>query len=453
MPEARSGDASQGADAVAGALAAVAPDGSPNPWLPVRTGTVTDAFGITIRVAGLPLCVGDLCAIRRGHLPELMSEVVGVTTRGSVLMPFGDLGGVQAGAVVEHRGRSHSVMVGLGLLGRVLDGFGRPIDGKGVLAQGQEVHLHRPPPQPLRRQPIRSSVGTGVRIIDALATVGRGQRMGVFAPAGVGKTTLLGMLARHADFDVTVVALIGERGRELREFIDDVLDAKGRAKAVLVVSTSDASAMERAKAAHVATAVAEYFRDVHRRNVLLIMDSVTRYARALREIGLAGGEPPARRGYPPSVFAELPKLLERAGNGEHGSITAFYTVLMEDEETADPIAEEVRSILDGHLVLSRRLAAAGQYPAIDPLHSLSRLMTSLVPAAQNRAAEAVRSMMAKYAEVELLLQVGEYKAGSDPLADRAIACRDKLQAFLRQPVDKAVGMADSVKALQDLAAK
>lgn len=435
------------------AAARLARVGQRSPWVPVRRGTVLEAKGTTLRVGGLALSVGDLCEIdvEAGAAP-LLAETIGVAPGAATLMPFGELSGIRAGARVACRGRGHRVPVGRALLGRVLDGFGNPLDGLGPIEAEAEVPLSRPPPPAMQRRMVHEPVSTGVRIVDALATVGLGQRFGVFAPAGVGKTTLLAMLARHASFDVNVIALVGERGRELREFIADALGPEGLARSVVVVATSDSPAMARAKAALLATSIGEYFRDELAQRVLLIMDSATRYARALREIGLANGEPPTRRGFPPSVFAELPRLLERSGNGVAGTMTAFYTVLMEDEETADPIAEEIRSILDGHLVLSRKLAAAGQYPAIDPRVSLSRVMPRVSSPEQQQAAERLRGWIAKYDEVELLLQVGEYKPGHDRATDIAVERHEAIQTFLRQSIDEHMELAQSVEWLLSLAA-
>jgi ATP synthase in type III secretion protein N len=450
MGEAAEGSAA--ADAIAACCQALNALGTREPWRAERRGTVLEAMGTTLRVSGLALGVGELCSIELEDGEPLLAETIGVNGPLAVLMPFGELAGVKTGAWVARLGRGHRVPVGRGMLGRVLDGFGRPLDGLGDFWAESEVPLTRPPPPAMQRQLVQQPVSTGVRIVDALATVGLGQRFGVFAPAGVGKTTLLGMLARHADFDVNVIALIGERGRELREFIEDCLGPEGLQRSVVVVATSDAPAMARAKAAQLATAIGEFFRDELGQRVLLIMDSATRYARALREIGLAGGEPPARRGYPPSVFAELPRLLERSGNGAVGTMTAFYTVLMEDEETADPIAEEIRSILDGHLVLSRKLAAAGHYPAVDPRASLSRVMPRVTSTAHRQAAERIRGWIAKYDEVELLLQVGEYRAGNDRATDLAIERHAPIEAFLKQSIDEHVDARQTVERLLALAA-
>jgi ATP synthase in type III secretion protein N len=417
-------------------------------WPIRRSGSVAEAMGLTLRVVGLPLRVGDVCSV---EVPNsnmaLNAEVVGVQRHSAVLMPFGELDGVSVGAAVHPIGTAGISPVGSGLLGRVVDAFGKPVDGRLMPPLECNRSVSQTPPEAMKRLPINKVFRTGIRCIDALTTVGRGQRVGIFAPAGVGKTTLLAMLARSARVDVIVIALIGERGRELKEFLEDALDPATRARAVVVISTSDMPAMTRAKAALYATAVCEYFRDVKGLDVLLVMDSLTRYARALREIGLATGEPPARRGYPPSVFAQLPRLLERAGNSESGTLTAFYTVLMEDEDVADPIAEEVRSILDGHLVLTRKLASEGHFPAIDARASLSRLMTQLVPRNHQAASNQLRRLMSKYDEVELLLQVGEYRAGSDPLADLAIQQRPAIARFLQQNVDESASWQDTLSAL------
>jgi type III secretion protein N (ATPase) len=320
----------------------------------------------------------------------------------------------------------------------VLDARLQPLDGLPPVDASATQPLYAAAPNPMERQRIDTQVETGVRAIDGLLPLGRGQRIGVFAAAGGGKSTLLGTLARQAQADVIVIALIGERGREVREFIEDNLGEEGLARSVVIASTSDRPALERARAAHAATAIAEGFR-AEGKHVLLLMDSVTRFARALREIGLASGEPPVRRGFPPSVFAELPRLFERTGCDAHGAITGIYTVLLEDEED-DPVGEEVRSLLDGHVILSRKLAARGHYPAIDVLVSQSRLMGQLVGDGERRAALSFRAMLAKLNEIELLLQVGDYKPGQDALADRAIARRDELDGFLRQPTHEAVPM-------------
>ncbi|MDP5279636.1 FliI/YscN family ATPase [Sphingomonas sp. DG1-23] len=417
-----------------------------------RRGRLVEVLGTTLKVTGIAPRVGDFCEVVEPSTGRVVPvEVVGIAGQATILTPLGDVRGLSVDAEVIVRSGEDSVPWGDGLLGRVLDGRGRPIDGKGDLPPDLKRRpLHAPAPQPMERALIDAALPTGVRAIDTLLTLGQGQRLGVFAAAGGGKSTLLGMLARFAQADVIVIALIGERGREVREFIEDSLGDAGLARSVIVCATSDRAAMERVRAAHHATAVAEGFRS-EGRNVLLLMDSVTRFARALREIGLAAGEPPVRRGFPPSVFAELPRLFERAGNDAVGSITGIYTVLLEDEEGDDPIGEEVRSILDGHVILSRKLGAAGHYPAIDVLGSLSRLFPRLAEPAHRDAATRVRALLAKHAEIEFLVQVGEYRAGADPLADRAIAAKPEIDTLLRQDANRAEDFQTSLMLLRGVA--
>lgn len=416
-----------------------------------RTGRVLGISGQSIEAAGPDASIGEVCEVQLASAgPGLLAEVVGVKPGRIVLMPYGDTRGIGAGSRVVASGQPPGMQVGDGLLGRVIDAFGVPLDG-GVAPVAVEVRsLFAPPINPLTRPRIHQLLETGVRAIDTLLPLGRGQRMGIFAGSGVGKSTLLGMLARDVHADVNVIALIGERGREVREFIEAILGDEGMARSVVVCATSDRSAIERAKAAYVATAVAEYFRDRDQK-VLLMMDSLTRFARALREIGLARGEPPTRRGFPPSVFAEIPRLLERAGMGRIGSITALYTVLTEDDSGGDPIAEEVRGILDGHMILSRKIAARNQYPAIDVLGSLSRLMSQIVPQEHADAAGHVRKLMAKYDDVETLLQLGEYTPGNDAVADEAIASKDSIRDFLNQRTDTLCPFVQTVDQLRELA--
>jgi ATP synthase in type III secretion protein N len=416
-----------------------------------RMGKVFEVIGTMIRVSGLDARVGEICELQDARGRRLQrAEVVGFARGAAVLSPFGSLTGVGETTRVVSTGKPLSVTVGPGLLGRVISGLGDPVDGKGPIAGNRSRPAIADPPDPMSRKMIEDPMPTGVKAIDAFMTFGEGQRIGIFAPAGVGKSTLMGMLAKGAKSDVNVIALIGERGREVREFIEFILGEEGMARSVVVCATSDRSSIERAKAAYVATAIAEHFRD-EGKSVLLMMDSLTRFARALREIGLAAGEPPARRGFPPSVFAELPRLLERTGMGSTGSITALYTVLAEDESGGDPIAEEVRGLLDGHMILSRRVAARNQYPAIDVQGSLSRVMSQVVPKDHSAAAGAVRSLMAKYEEVEMLLQVGEFKSGSDPQADLAIARHEQIRAFLCQPTDELQAYDDIIGQLFELA--
>lgn len=397
-----------------------------------RIGKVSEVTGTLMRVSGLDLRLGELCDVLADDGRIMQSaEVVGFNGGRSILSPFGSIQGIGANTRVVGRGEVLSVPVGPQLLGRVIDSLGRPIDGKGQLVTHERRPVFALPPPPMDRAMIEQPLPTGVKVIDGLLTLGEGQRMGIFAPAGVGKSTLMGMLARGTACDINVIALIGERGREVREFIELILGEAGMARSVVVCATSDRSSSERAKAAHVATSIAEYFRDQDQK-VLLMMDSLTRFARAQREIGLAAGEPPARRGFPPSVFAEIPRLLERAGMGVRGSITALYTVLAEDDSGSDPIAEEVRGILDGHMILSRKIAARNQYPAIDVLGSLSRVMSQITPPAHQEMAGRLRALMAKHGEMETLIQMGEYEAGHDPLADEAVQKAAAISAFLNQ---------------------
>ncbi|OOW67221.1 type III secretion apparatus H+-transporting two-sector ATPase [Xanthomonas axonopodis pv. melhusii] len=401
-----------------------------------RYGKVVELVGTMLKVAGVQVSLGEVCELRQRDGTLLQrAEVVGFSRDLALLAPFGELVGLSRETRVIGLGRPLAVPVGPALLGRVLDGLGEPSDGQGAIACDTWVPIQAQAPDPMRRRLIEQPMPTGVRIVDGLMTLGEGQRMGIFAAAGVGKSTLMGMFARGTQCDVNVIVLIGERGREVREFIELILGADGLARSVVVCATSDRSSIERAKAAYVGTAIAEYFRDRGLR-VLLMMDSLTRFARAQREIGLAAGEPPTRRGFPPSVFAELPRLLERAGMGESGSITAFYTVLAEDDTGSDPIAEEVRGILDGHLILSREIAAKNQYPAIDVLASLSRVMSQIVPSDHSQAAGRLRRLLAKYNEVETLVQVGEYRQGSDAVADEAIDRIDAIRDFLSQPTNQ-----------------
>lgn len=413
-------------------------------------GRVNRTVGLLVNASGIQARLGEICELRTPGEKPLLAEVVGFSRQNTLLTPLGSVHGLSPATEVLPSGYSHAFEVGPGLRGRVLDGLGQVIDERGTLACDKRVTTYGEPVNPLRRQMIAQPMPTGVRAIDTLLTVGVGQRMGIFAPSGLGKSTLLGMIARGAQCDVIVIGLIGERGREVREFIEHNLSDETRAKAVIVVSTSDRPAMERVKSAHVATAVAEYFRD-QGLSVLLMVDSLTRLARAQREVGLASGEPPTRRSYPPSTFSLLPQLLERAGQGERGSITAFYTVLVEGEAESDPIAEEVRSILDGHIVLTHKLAMANQFPAIDVLASLSRVMPQVSSDGHRRAAGQVRALLAKYQDIELLVQIGEYRQGSDPLADAAIAARGDLLAFLSQSPEQLDEFNNAVARLHALA--
>ncbi|MVW70477.1 type III secretion system ATPase SctN [Bordetella sp. 02P26C-1] len=413
-------------------------------------GRVTQVTGTIIKAVVPAVKVGEVCLLRNpGDDFEMKGEVVGLSRDAALLTPIGDMFGISTATEVIPTGRTHMVPVGPGLLGRVLDGLGRPLDEAefGPLEASKFYPVYADAPDPLKRRIIERPLELGVRALDALLTCGEGQRLGIFAAAGGGKSTLMGMLVKGAAVDVTVVALIGERGREVREFLEHELGLEGRRKSVIVCATSDKSSMERAKAAYVATAIAEYFRDQGMR-VLFLMDSVTRFARAQREIGLAAGEPPTRRGYPPSVFATLPKLMERVGMNEHGSITALYTVLVEGDDMTEPVADETRSILDGHVVLSRKLAAANHYPAIDILASTSRVMNAVVTDTHKRAAGRMRELMAKYQEVELLVKIGEYKRGGDATTDEAIDKNGTILDFLRQRTDERSSLEEAVSTMQ-----
>ena len=416
----------------------------------MRMGKVSEVTGTLVRVSGLDLSLGELCELLTPTGGVLQrAEVVGISRQGVIISPFGSLIGISAETLVRRCGRSLSVPVGKALLGRVLDAMGQPIDGKGPLRNVTLRPVMADPPDPMQREMIKNIFPTGVRAIDSLLTIGEGQRVGIFAPAGVGKSTLMGMLARGSLCDVAVITLIGERGREVREFVELIMGEEGMKRAVVICATSDRSAIERAKAAHAGTAIAEYFRD-RGMKVLLMMDSLTRFARAMREIGLASGEPPARRGFPPSVFAELPRLVERSGMGKTGSITALYTILADDDSGSDPISEEVRGLLDGHIVLSRQIAAKNLYPAIDVLGSLSRVMSMIVDPAHQAAAGRLRELLAKYDDVETLLQAGEYQAGQDGVADMAIERIAAIRGFLGQPVTLLTPYRKTVDMLKDL---
>ncbi len=417
-------------------------------------GRVIQVIGTIIKAVVPTVKVGEVCLLRNpGDDFEMKAEVVGFVKDAALLTPIGDMYGISGATEVIPTGRAHMVPVGHGLLGRVLDGLGRPMDEleRGQLEADKFYPVFADAPHPLKRRLIKDPLELGVRVLDSTLTCGEGQRIGIFAAAGGGKSTLMGMLVKGADVDVIVIALIGERGREVREFLEHELGAEGRKKSVVVCATSDKSSMERAKAAYVATAIAEFFRDEGKK-VLFLMDSVTRFARAQREIGLAAGEPPTRRGYPPSVFATLPKLMERVGMNEKGSITAFYTVLVEGDDMAEPIADETRSILDGHIVLSRKLGAANHYPAVDVLASASRVMNNVITPEHKTHAGRLRELMAVYAEVELLVKIGEYKRGGDATTDEAIDKQDRIKAFLRQRTTEESSFENTLAQLKALVA-
>ncbi len=417
---------------------------------PLRVeGRVRALVGLGIRAAVPGVRAREVVEIARRGLPPLLAEVVGFDEDDAMLMPLGTAEGVGADDPVRPTGRPFSLKIGTSLLGRVVDGLGAPMDG-GPPVEGELSPVMRAPPDPLSRARIVRPLALGVRALDGLLTVGEGQRIGLFAGSGVGKSTLLGQIARQAEADVVVVCLIGERGREVVEFLEDSLGEEGRRRSVVVCATSDAPALVRLESAYVATAIAEWFRDRGQR-VLLLMDSVTRFARAGREVGLAAGEPPARRGYPPSVFAALPGLLERSGTAARGSITAFYTVLVEGGDMEEPIADEVRGILDGHVVLDRRLGARGRWPAIDVLASLSRVMDAVTSEPHQRSARALRETLALYEEKRDLVSLGAYTKGSDARLDRALAKIDAIESFLRQGRHERTPLAETVAQLGRLA--
>lgn len=397
---------------------------------PKQFGRVSSVIGTVIEATGLDASVGEMHIIHTGA-KRIQAEVVGIKAGRKLLMPMDRLDGIKSGCLVESAPRSVNIKVGHSLLGRVIDANGYPLDKVGPLTDCQEFPIHNNPPGPLERGKIDRIMKTGVRAIDAFMTMGFGQRMGIFAGSGVGKSTLMGMIARNSSADVNVIGLIGERGREVREFVEEVLGAEGLKRSVVVVTTSDKAAMSRVKAAFTATAVAEYFQK-QGLDVLLMMDSVTRVAMAQREIGLASGEPPTSKGYTPSVFTLLPKLMERAGNSHKGSITGLYTVLVDSDDMNEPIADAVRSILDGHIVLSRDLAHKNHYPAIDVLASISRLMGQLVNEHDGQLSRKIRELMAEYRKAEDLIQIGAYVKGTNPSLDEAIEKIDKIRAFLRQ---------------------
>jgi len=413
-------------------------------------GRVVRTVGLVVESNGPRASVGELCLLQRDGLPPLPMEVVGFRDGALLTVPLGGTAGIRPGDRLVARGTVASASVGDGLLGRVIDGLGMPLDGQGSLGPTVEYPLQPPTINPLAREPIAAPLGTGVRAIDALLTCGKGQRIGVFGGSGVGKSTLLGMMAKGTEADVAVIALVGERGREVRSFLEHDLGPEGLKRSVVVVSTSDSPPLVRLRAAFVATSIAEYFRD-QGKHVLLMMDSVTRFAMAQREVGLAAGEPPTAKGYPPSVFAMLPSLLERAGNlRTGGGITGFYTVLVEGDDHSEPVADGVRAILDGHIVLSRELGDRNHYPAIDILPSVSRTMPDVTRVEHRVKAGQVRDWMSAIKETEDLVSVGAYLAGSNPRVDEALAKRDRIEAFLKQPADLRVGLAESIAELQTI---
>jgi len=415
------------------------------------SGRVVRLAGLLVESDGPRVRVGDICEIVGvDGEPPLSVEVVGFRDERLLSVPLGATTGIRPGARIVSRGALATIPVGSGLLGRVVDAFGRPMDNLGPIRSHARVPLQRAPLNPLGREPVSRPLPTGVRAIDSMLTCGRGQRVGLFGGSGVGKSTLLGMMARGTAADVIVLGLVGERGREVRTFLEHDLGLEGLARSVVVVSTSDTPPLVRMRAAYAATAIAEHFRD-QGRNVLLMMDSITRFAMAQREVGLAAGEPPTAKGYPPSVFALLPALLERAGNSGRGSITALYTVLVEGDDTNEPIADAVRSILDGHIVLSRELAARNHYPAIDVLQSVSRTMPDVVEPAHKRDAGRIREWLSLIQSSEDLVSVGAYAPGANPRLDLALSKRDGLTSLLCQSADTASSFADARHVLKSLA--
>lgn len=403
---------------------------------PLQFGRVQSVVGLLVEASNLHAAVGELCYIYEDEHPghrRIKAEVVGVRGSTCVLMPLEETVGLRSGCLVQRSALPLTVRVGEALLGRVIDANGRPLDMGGPLVLPEEQPVHREPPSPLERRMIDTALPTGVRALDAFLTLGKGQRVGIFAGSGVGKSTLLGMIARRARADVNVIALIGERGREVQEFITDNLGEEGLRRSVVVAVTGDQAAMSRVKGASVAVAIAEHFRDAGK-DVLLMMDSVTRVAMAQREIGLAVGEPPTTRGYTPSVFALLPRLLERAGSSSTGSITGIFTVLVDGDDMNEPVGDAVRGILDGHIVLSRKLAHANHFPAIDVLQSVSRVMPRVTTPEQRAVADEARSLLAAYREAEDLIRIGAYQKGSSPATDRAISAFPGITGFLKQSV-------------------
>lgn len=421
----------------------------PEPF--VVEGKLTRMVGLTLEAVGCQAAIGGRCLVSASNGSTVEAEVVGFAADKLYLMPTGDIRGLIPDARVIPTGHVCEVEVGDNLLGRVLDGAGRPLDGRGPLNTEKRVPLTGKSINPLARQPIKEPLDVGVRSINTLLTVGRGQRMGLFAGSGVGKSVLLGMMTRFTNADVIVVGLIGERGREVKEFIENILGPEGMSRAVVVASPADKSPLMRLHGAAVATSIAEHFRD-QGKNVLLLMDSLTRYAQAQREIGLAIGEPPATKGYPPSVFAKLTQLVERAGNGDvgGGSITAFYTVLVEGDDQQDPIADAARAILDGHIVLSRELADAGHYPAINIEGSISRAMTEIVDEEHLASTQKLRKIYSTYRHNQDLISVGAYTQGTDPLIDEAIAMHPSIQDFLQQGINEPVSFSDSMQDMERL---
>ncbi|MBB6630453.1 flagellar protein export ATPase FliI [Clostridium algidicarnis] len=408
-------------------------------------GRVKKVIGLTIEVQGIKAFVGELCTIYNERNTAISCEAVGFKDNNVILMPLGELIGISPGCKVVPEGRPLSVNCSNDLFGKVLDGLGRPLDGEEII-RGEQYELDKEPPDPLKRRRIKDVLPTGVRAIDGFLTCGEGQRIGIFAGSGVGKSTTLGMIAKYAKADVNVIALIGERGREVLDFIEKDLGEEGMKKSIIICATSDKPALVRIKGAFTATAIAEYFRDQGKK-VILMMDSVTRFAMAQREVGLAIGEPPATKGYTPSVFAMLPRLMERSGMSDKGSITAFYTVLVDGDDFNEPIADAVRGILDGHIVLSRSLAHKNHYPAIDILNSISRLMPEVASKEHKKLASFARDLLATYKDSEDLISIGAYVKGSNKKVDTAIKYNEALNAYLMQGINEQVEFDYSIERL------
>ncbi len=418
-----------------------------------KYGRVSQVVGLTIESVGPDVSIGSLCYIRKDEKsPPVRAEVVGFKNKNILLMPLGEMTGVGQGSIVESLDKTVEVIVSDDLLGRVINGLGEPIDGKGEILNGKPYSILNTPPDPLQRARIKDVVPLGIKVIDSLLTIGKGQRVGIFAGSGVGKSTLLGMIARNTKADINIIALIGERGREIREFLEKDLGEEGLKRSVMIVATSDQPALVRLKAAEVATAIAEYFRD-EGKDVLLMMDSLTRYSMAQREVGLAVGEPPVSRGYTPSVFAKLPKLLERAGNSEKGSISAMYTVLVDGDDLSEPITDTARGILDGHIVLSRKIANKSQYPAIDVLASVSRVMSDVVTKEHKDMANKIKRSMATYADSEDLINVGAYVMGSNPDIDTAIKLNKDIFNFITQDTHAKFEFEETFNQMQEITSK
>jgi len=423
-----------------------------NPYQSI--GLVDQVIGLVIESRGPIAKMADVCLIETGNplQPLIKAEVVGFKEGKLLLMPLGELGNLSPGARVINTGKPFTVGVSEALLGRVLDGLGNPIDDRFDLSHSTEVSAMAAPPHPLRRKEITDIIPLGVKSIDGFMTIGKGQRIGIFAGSGVGKSTTLGMIARNTEADMSVIALIGERGREVQDFIEHSLGEEGRKRAIVVVSTSEQPALLKIKAGLVATSIAEYFRD-QGKSVLLMMDSLTRVAMALREVGLAVGEPPATRGYTPSVFAFMPKLLERSGMGDEGAITGLYTVLVEGDDMNEPVADTVRGLLDGHIVLSRQLAHQNHYPAVDVMASVSRLMPMIASKEHRNAAGQIRDLMATYAHSEDLISIGAYVPGHNPKLDLAVKLKNEIDALLRQEIDEHTEFDKTLEQLMAIAAK